>query len=64
MNETKSKEAYDSEVESQPGEECKPDWQTPELVLLGRLADLVQGGGKSGYVSDSDPGMTQKKGVG
>ncbi len=64
MNETISTENSDPEVESQSVEECKPDWQAPELVLLGRLADLVQGGGKSGYVSDSDPGMTQKKGVG
>jgi hypothetical protein len=32
-----------------------PLWQRPALTFLGRVKDLVKGGGKSGFTGDQDP---------
>jgi len=32
-----------------------PKWQRPALTFLGKVKDIVQGGGKSGWTADSDP---------
>ena len=44
--------------------QAKSPWERPNLRLLGDVAHLVQGGGKSGPNADSDPQSTRKTGVG
>ena len=39
-----------------------PLWQRPALTFLGRVKDLVKGGGKSGWTADSDPQGTFNQG--
>lgn len=39
-------------------------WIRPELRYLGKLGELVQGGGKFGSTADGDPQATLKPGVG
>ena len=41
-----------------------PLWQRPTLTFLGRVRDIVKGGGKSAFNSDSDPQGTLKQGFG
>lgn len=42
----------------------KPLWQRPTLTFLGRVRDIVKGGGKSAFNADSDPQGTLKQGIG
>jgi hypothetical protein len=42
----------------------KRPWTRPSVTLLGRVADLVHGAGKTGPNEDSDPAGTRKKGTG
>jgi hypothetical protein len=53
---------YPYQAEIQSGD--RPAWQHPELIFLGKLGDLVQGGGKTGPNDDEDPQNTSKPGVG
>ena len=32
-----------------------PKWQRPILTFLGKVKDMVLGGGKTGWTADSDP---------
>jgi hypothetical protein len=48
----------------QPAAPARSPWEPPALTFLGKVGDLVQGGGKSGPNFDSDPQGTRKTGGG
>lgn len=50
--------------EAKPPTNCKSQWQTPTLKRIGKLTDIVQGGGKTGASLDSDPQVQFKSGIG
>ena len=54
----------DSLTKKKPTTEYIPQWQPPTLTYLGKVRDLVKGGGKTGPNFDSDPQSTRKTGVG
>jgi hypothetical protein len=56
-------EKKESSIE-EPVAKPKLQWQSPSLTLLGNVAELVQGGGKSGVNADADPTATTKAGGG
>ncbi len=58
MNEFERIEPYSQKYGTQQSTRVVPLWQRPALTFLGRVKDLVKGGGKSGWKSDSDPQNT------
>ena len=64
MNEQTNQSKRLSNGIERPGKEGELSWERPEFTLLGRLSDLIQGGGKVGSAFDGDPQGTRKSGVG
>ena len=48
----------------QEATKVRETWKAPDIQPLGRITDLVQGDGKVGTGTDSDPGFTGKIGGG
>lgn len=59
-----NREAAEMDSEDIANDSGKTEWITPQLTFVGRIRDIVQGGGKSGSNFDADPKNTAKSGVG
>ena len=51
-------------LEAIPNNPSYDRWQAPHLRRVGKLTDIVQGGGKTGTNADADPTSTFKGGGG